>query len=70
MDGQLRMFRLAVEAINVMTHSEPGRGWVVSIRARRQGDSWDESYRADYDSLTSPEMADTVLAEIERELGL
>jgi hypothetical protein len=68
--GQVRLFRLAVEAIAVSAHFEPGSGWRLVVSARRQGESWDEARSATYDALSTPELFDVLCADLAGDLGL
>lgn len=70
MEGQQRLYRLAVEAIALTAWWEPGRGWQVALRLRRGDESWSDSERADYSVLSSPELVDVIGAELARVLGL
>lgn len=70
MEGQLRMFRLAVEAMTYQCHFEPGHGWQLEVRVRRGDEDWGTCHRASYDSLSTPELAQALCDELETALGL
>jgi hypothetical protein len=69
-DGQARLFRLAVEAIAISAIYEPGRGWRLHVNARRQGEEWSESRLCAYECLTTPELVDVLSADLAAALGL
>lgn len=66
---QLRMFRLAVEAVNVQCVHVPGQGWRLSVGARRQDESWPEAGRDEYCNLSTDELLDVLLEVLPRLLG-
>lgn len=68
-DGQERLFRLAVEALNVSAVHEWNRGWRVTIGARRQDEEWSDAGRRTYTYLTTEELFDVIVAELERIFG-
>lgn len=70
MTDQPRLFRLAVEALNVHAHFEPGYGWVMGISVRRQGEGNSEGHHATYRNLTTSELVDVICAELLGQLGL
>jgi len=63
---QERLFRLAVDAINVHASHEGGRGWRVGIRARRGDEEWSDVAGRDYTYLSTDELLDVIAAELER----
>lgn len=67
---QLRMFRLAPEAIVVSAHFTPREGWTASVQMRRQDELWSEVQPSVYGCLTTSELYDVLCAELERQLGL
>jgi hypothetical protein len=67
---QGRLFKLAVEALNVQMWYVPGEGFLVRVVARRQGDTWTEAERTEYTHLSAPELVDVVDSELGRLLGL
>lgn len=67
---QERLFRLAVEAVNVHARFEPGVGWLCTVGYRRQDERWDSAYRASYAALATPELLEVICAEMEKALGL
>lgn len=67
---QERLFRLAVEAINVQVTFVPGEGWSMRAGWRRQDECWSDAQRVEYSHLTTPELVDVIDAELGRALGM
>jgi len=67
---QLRLFRLAPEALAISAYYEGPRGWTLSIRCRRQGESWADGYVEHYELLSTAEMADVIDRACASALGL
>jgi hypothetical protein len=67
-DRQLRLG--AVEALALSAWYVPGSGWRLVVRARCAQQLWSGVESVTYDALTTPELADAVLAQLEHELGL
>jgi len=65
---QDRLFRLAVESVNVNANHVAGEGWSVTITSRRQGEQWDESGASTYSSLSTAELLDVIDAELSTRL--
>lgn len=66
---QIRLFRLAVESLNIQATFVPGHGWRLSAGARRQDETWSEAQRDEYSGLTTPELVDVLLEALPRLLG-
>jgi len=67
---QERLFRLALEALVIRASYRAGAGWELTVRARRQDESWAECPERLYTRLTSPELADVLCSEVVRALNL
>lgn len=67
---QERLFRLAVEAMHLHVTFVPGDGWHFTVTYRRQGESWSDAYRVDYDRLSTSELADLLGEEVGGALGI
>lgn len=67
---QERLFRLAVEAMHLQVTFEGASGWHLSVGYRRQDEEWSDAYRCDYDHLTTPELAQVMVEELSRALGI
>jgi len=67
---QLRLFRLAPEALAITAYFDGPRGWTLWIQCRRQGDTWADSYRETYSGLSTHEMADVIDRATAGALGL
>lgn len=62
---QLRLFKLAPEAVTITAQWHSFDGWQVILRLRRSGEAWTDAYRADYTHLTTVEMVDVLMAELD-----
>lgn len=69
MSDQQRLFRLALDAVAIDAHYEPPNGWSLNVRARRGDESWQEGHHATYRPLTSSELVDVIVAELETIFG-
>ena len=67
---QDRLFRAAPAVIHVHATYVAGEGWSVTINMRREHETWREARPVVYSHLVTPEMLDSVLAELEVMLGL
>lgn len=67
---QDRLFHLAAEAITITAVHEGPQGWRCMVAMRRQGESWDEAYRASYSGLTTVELEEVLCNELAYRLGL
>lgn len=68
MDGQGKLFRLAVESGHVQFHHEPGRGWQLRVMFRRGAEHWSEAQVECYEALTTIELLDTLAAVLDSAL--
>ena len=57
---QLRMFRLAPEALTINAHHVGGEGWFLKIQMRRADETWAEAYTEQYERLTTHELVDVL----------
>jgi len=67
---QPRMFRLAVDAIDVSAFYEHRIGWHLCVRTRRADESWGDVQPELYERLTTDELVDVIEASLRNELGL
>ena len=70
MGDQSRLFKLALESLNVHATHTGHQGWRLSVGGRRQGDAWSESPTRVYEFLSTPELFDVIVVELERLLDL
>jgi hypothetical protein len=63
-----RMLPGEVESLNVLATYVHGRGWCVTISARRQFQDWGEANRAFYEQMSTPELVTCIDAHISGEL--
>lgn len=68
--SDLRLFRLAVDAIDVSAHHEGRDGWHLRLRVRRADEPWSEVDAVTYSHLTTSELLDVMAAHLSGELGL
>ena len=66
---QQRLFVLAPESYTVTAYFTGRQGWCATVRMRRQGEAWQDSYRADYSDLSTSELADVLSCELETLFG-
>lgn len=69
MNEQTRLFRLALDAVAIDAHYEPAEGWSLNVRARRGDETWQEGHHSTYRPLTSSELVDVIVAELETIFG-
>lgn len=69
MDGQMRLYRGAPEALTISCSWSLDGGWRATLACRRSGEGWDEADKASYDHLASAELLDVLLAELDRLYG-
>lgn len=65
-----RLFRLAVDAIDISAHHEGRDGWHLRVRFRRADESWGDVEPTVYSHLTTSELLDVITAEFATHLGL
>ena len=66
---ELRLFRLAPEAMHLNATYVAGSGWHVTLGMRRQDEQWAGAYRATYTHLTTEELMDVICEECSQMLG-
>ena len=60
-----RLFRAPHAGVVIQAQHVPAeRGWRLIVRLRRDDESWDAGYRADYSHLTTDELVDVLHAEL------
>ena len=67
---QGRMFRLAIDALDISAFYEHRIGWHLSIRMRRGDESWGDVQPELYDRLSTDELADVIATSVAEQLGL
>lgn len=67
---QERLFRMAVDSVDVNAFYEWPRGWHLCVRVRRADESWSDVEPDLYDGLSSEELADVIACSIQDALGL
>lgn len=67
--GQGKLFQLAIEGVSVQAHYRHGHGWEVALTWRRQGEGWASDPWHRFDHLTTGEMLDVIAVELELALG-
>ena len=70
MGDQERLFRLALEALSVRASYRPGKGWELVVNSRRGDETWEEAPSRTYTHLSTPELFDVIVADLERALNL
>ena len=70
MADQERLFRLALDALNVHAIHMGRQGWRVSIGGRRGDEDWPAAQTRVYDFLSTPELFDVIVCELEQLLDL
>jgi len=68
--GQERLFRLALETLNVHAVHMGQQGWRVTVGGRRGDEEWADTRTRVYDFLSTPELFDVIVVELERMLDL
>lgn len=66
---QLRLFRVAPDAINFAMRYEWPTGWSLAVHVHVPGEPSDAAYRSRYDGLTADELFDVVDVECATVLG-
>lgn len=61
---ELRLFRLAPEAMHLQATYVHGQGWHLTFGMRRQDEQWSGSYRCTYTHLTTDELVDVIGEEL------
>lgn len=67
---QERMFRLAVDSIDLNANHRGADGWQLRIGVRRGDESWHDVSFDVYDHLDTPELYDVIATQIAVALGL
>lgn len=67
---QQRLFVGAPETIHSHATWVAGAGWHLTIVVRLEGEQWPDSYRCDYDHLSTPELFDVISEELAQRLRL
>lgn len=65
---QLRMFRLAPEALTINAHHVGGEGWSLKVQMRRGDETWQDAYTEQYTHLTTAELVDVLDAVVTQTL--
>lgn len=66
MDTQQRLWTPPVRGLAITARWEYPSGWVLVVRAVREGEEWASGWRTSYEMLTTPELVDVVFADLER----
>lgn len=67
---QERLFALAPEVMHLGATFVGGKGWHLTVVMRVQDEQWVDAYRAEYDHLTTAELADVICEEASRLLRI
>jgi len=67
---QERLFRLALDALNVHAYHMGQQGWRVTIGGRRGDEEWADARTRVYEFLSTPELFDVIVVELERLLDV
>jgi len=68
--SQERLFRLALDCLNVHAVHMGKQGWRVSVGGRRGDETWEDARTRVYEFLSTPELFDVIVVELERLLDL
>lgn len=58
------LFPRSIEAVLLNANYVAAEGWQLLVRARREGQTWDEGYRCSYERLTGLELQSVVDGEL------
>jgi len=57
------LFHSPAEVLHFGCSREKDGSWSLRVTMRREGQRWDDAYRADYERLSSAELADVIALE-------
>lgn len=67
--SNLRLFRTAVETVQVSAEASARGYWRLRILARRSGEGWSEAEESLFEELSTDEMQDALTGTLEALLG-